>query len=166
MELNVAITPPTLDWASSLGSDHCGVCSMWIHDKPAKGDKRPFLNTFKNSLDPSEEKKWKESLATALPPITPITDDTTLHAASNALQAAFDRACDEHMTHKRMPKSKGNRWWTAECRLASDALRTASADGVEEDIKKANANLKRVTKKAKREWADDIVTGGERLGSR
>jgi hypothetical protein len=43
-------------------------------------------------------------------------------------------------------------------RLASDALRTASADGVEEDIKTANANLKRVTKKAKREWADDIVT--------
>jgi hypothetical protein len=39
-------------------------------------------------------------------------------------------------------------------------LRTASADGVEEDIKVANANLKRVTKKAKREWADDIVTGG------
>jgi hypothetical protein len=91
----------------------------------------------------------------ALPPITPITDATTLHTASNALQAAFDRACDEHMKHKRMPKSKGNRWWTAECRLASDALRTASADGVEEEIKVANANLKRVTKK-----------GQERVGRR
>jgi hypothetical protein len=106
MELNVAITPPTLDWASSLGSDHCGMCSMWIHDKPVKGDKCPFLNSFKNSLDPSEEKKWKESLAVALPTITPITDTTTLHEASNALQSAFDWACDEHMTHKRMPKSR------------------------------------------------------------
>jgi hypothetical protein len=160
MELNVAMTPPTLDWASSLGSDHCGIRSMWIHDTPVKGDKRPFLNTFKNNLDPSEEKKWKESLAAALPPITPILDATSLHEASNALQGAFDRACEEHMKHKRMPKSKGNRWWTAECRQASDALRQASADGVEEDIKVANANLKRVTKKAKREWADNIIEGG------
>jgi hypothetical protein len=160
MELNMAITPPTLDWASSLGSDHCGIRSTWLNNTTTKGDKWPFLNTFKNNLDPSDEKKWKETLALALPPITAITDETSLLAASNGLQNAFDRACEEHMSHKHMPKSKGNRWWNQECRQASDTLRTASASGVEEDIKSANANLKRVTKKAKREWADNIVTGG------
>jgi hypothetical protein len=57
------------------------------------------------------------------------------------------------MKHKHIPKSNGNRWWNGECRQATDALRTASADGDEETIKTANANLKRVTRKAKREWA-------------
>jgi hypothetical protein len=160
MELNVVITPPTLDWASLLGSDHCGICSTWLNNTTTKGDKHPFLNTFKNNLDPSDEKKWKESLTSVLLPITPITDETSLLAALTGLQNAFDRACEEHMSHKRMPKSKGNRWWNQECRQASDALRTASVSGVEEDIKSANANLKWVTKKAKQEWADNIVTGG------
>jgi hypothetical protein len=104
---------------------------------------------FKQNLDPSEEKKWKESLKSALPPITPIIDESSLLAVSNGLQNAFDRVCKEHMTHKCMPKLKGNRWWNQECGQASDALRTASVSRVEEDIKSANSNLKQVTKKAK-----------------
>jgi hypothetical protein len=71
MELKVAMTPPTLDWAASLGSDHCGIRSMWIRDTPAKGEKHPFLNTFKSDLDPSEEKKWREALKNDLPPTRP-----------------------------------------------------------------------------------------------
>jgi hypothetical protein len=90
----------------------------------------------------------------------PSTDEASLLAASNGLQGTFDHACEEHMTHKHMPKSKGNRWWNQECRQASDALRTALVSGVEEDIKSASANLKQVTRKAKREWGDNIISGG------
>jgi hypothetical protein len=76
LELDVALTPPpTLDWGASLGLDHCGIHSTWLHDKPAKGTKRPFLGAFKQGLDEAEEKAWRTSLQEALPSITPITDE-------------------------------------------------------------------------------------------
>jgi hypothetical protein len=100
-----------------------------------EGRKAPFPKHLQKHSGPVRREKVERVPRSSTPPITPITDVTTLHDASHALQSAFDRACEEHMTHKRMPKSKGNRWWNQECRSASDALRTASADGVEEDIK-------------------------------
>jgi endonuclease/exonuclease/phosphatase family metal-dependent hydrolase len=76
LEVNLSITPPTLDWESSLGSDHCGIRSLWFRDSPAKGDKRPFLSAFKAGADLTTEKEWKETLATSLPTITPISTVT------------------------------------------------------------------------------------------
>jgi hypothetical protein len=77
LEVNMSITPPTLDWEVSLGSDHCRIRSLWFHDSPEKGDKRPFLSAFKAGANTTTEKEWRATLANALPTITPIT--TLLH---------------------------------------------------------------------------------------
>jgi hypothetical protein len=161
LEVNMSITPPTLDWEASLGSDHCGIKSLWFRDSPAKGDKRPFLSAFKAGADTTTEKEWKETLANALPTIIPISTPTELHKAARELQHAFNTACEKHFQHKCIPKAHGHRWWNIGCTAAAEALKSASGSGDEEVIKKANATLRKVTKTAKREWADNIISEGQ-----
>jgi hypothetical protein len=161
LEVNISITPPTLDWEASLGSDHCGIRSLWFCDSPAKGDKRPFLSAFKAGTDTATEKEWKETLANALPTITPIITPTELHTAARELQHAFDTACEKHFQHKHVPKAHGHRWWNTGCTAAAEALKSASGSGDKEAIKQANAMLRKVTKMAKREWADNIIAEGQ-----
>jgi hypothetical protein len=157
----ISRSPPVLDWEASLGSDHCGICSTWYCESPAKGDKRPFLSVFKPGCDEATTKEWCHTLATMLPPITPISTVTDLHAAARNLQTAFDTACEKHFQHKRMPKAHGHRWWNSGCTEAVDALKQASLGGDEEAIKLANARLRKITKTAKREWADKIIEEGQ-----
>jgi hypothetical protein len=126
-----------------------------------KGDKRPFLSAFKSGCDKRTTKEWRETLATTLPTITPITTATDLHDAANKLQHAFDTTCEKHFKHKRVPKVYGHKWWNTGCTAAAEALKVASAGGEEEVIKQANTHLRKVTKTAKREWADNIISEGQ-----
>jgi hypothetical protein len=161
LEVNLSITPPTLDWEASLGSDHCGIRSLWFRDSPARGDKRPFLSAFKLGADTNTQKEWRATLVNALPTITPITTPTELHKVAGDLQQAFDIACEKHFQHKQVPKAHGHRWWNTGCTAAAEALKTAAGSGDEEAIKQANAMLRKVTKMAKREWADNIISEGQ-----
>jgi hypothetical protein len=138
MDVNFSVTPPVLDWGASLGSDHCGIRSTWYRESPAKGDKRPFLSAFKPGCDEATTKEWRQTLATTLPPITPISTTTDLHNAAQNLQNAFDTVCEKHFQHKQVPKAHGHRWWNSGCTEAADALKQVALGGDEEAIKMAN----------------------------
>ena len=52
-----------------------------------------------------------------------------------------------------------HRWWNVECAAAVEAIRNA-AHADKDERQATNKALKRVTRKAKQKWADDLVSQG------
>ena len=67
--LSLTLTPPTLDWEASLGSDHAGIHTQWmLMSRPDTPHLRP-LRTYKLDLNREEKKNWRDSITQALPPL-------------------------------------------------------------------------------------------------
>ena len=107
------------------------------------------------------EKVWHAAIRLALPPITPLPSESLIEAFAVDLQSAVYNACEAHMDHKRAPGAHSKTWWTAECTAAAHASRAAADAGQDNATQTTlRQTLKRVTKKAKREWADKAVMEG------
>jgi hypothetical protein len=160
-DLSTPLTPPIIDWAASLGSDHVGIRTTWLPESGAPSTKVKPLRTFKTEMDTDNSARWHERVRTTLPPITPLTTPTLIDTNAAAIQAAIHGACEEFMKHKRTPGARSRQWWNEECTDATAALqRAAEAHADEEERKRARKRLKAVTRDAKRKWADKIVTEG------
>ena len=73
----------------------------------------------------------------------------------DVLFEAFETASSQTF-EKKIPtnRNKCSRWWNPSCEAAVRELKTTISD---EDRDLAVRNLKKVTKKAKREWADEYI---------
>ena len=160
--MSITLTPPTLDWEASLGSDHAGIRTQWIPgSRPTISHLRP-LRTYKLDLKEEERRNWKESIIRALPPIWgDLSTPTLVDEAARSLQAAVEHACETHMTHKKAPGARSNRWWTQECTDAVQAVREAIAEDDVDRRQTTQRTLKKTVKASKRKWADTLVTTGD-----
>ena len=71
------------------------------------------------------------------------------------IYAAFNGACQATMKRKGSNPARSSRWWTGECKAASLALKEAQSDDARQQ---ADRNLKKLIRRAKREWADKYIT--------
>ena len=157
------ISPPLYSWEASLASDHVGVRSYWIpaaRSDTANSDGK----SFHLQLDDQTQEAWCTSLASNLPPLWPDLPDTfAVDAAALELQTAIERACHDHMHKARRATAHAHRWWNEECAALAAQLRNhlSLADADWEEGRRLAAELKRVTRRAKRTWADHVVTTGD-----
>src|SRR6266702_3597214 len=157
----LALTPPITDWEASIGSDHAGIRTTWLLEGTFRGLKQIKLTAFKVDFDDEgKQNAWLDTLSSLLPPITPIITIAELENAATALQDAFVTSCQQHMETKLPQKARGNPWWNKECAAAANLLRSFPP-GDSEERKNASRALKRVTRKSKREYYDNIVTNGK-----
>ena len=159
--LTLTLTPPTLDWEASLGSDHAGIRTQWLLEaRPTLTHLRP-LRTYKLDIGPEEKRKWADTIALALPPLwEDLSSPTLIDDAARSLQAAVETACSKHMTHKKAPGARPNQWWSQECTDAVQTVRNAIAEDDENKRQDAQRSLRKVVKATKRSWADKLVTSG------
>ena len=160
--LSLTLTPPTLDWEASLGSDHAGIRTQWLLDsRPTITHLRP-LCTYKLDLSKEERRNWTDTIAQALPLVwNNLPTPTLINEAAYSLQGAIQHACTSHMTHKKAPGARPNQWWTQECTDAVQAVRTAIAEDDESKRQEAQQTLRKTVKASKRNWADKLVTSGD-----
>ena len=114
--LTIDITPPTLDWAASLGSDHARIRTIWILNGTVRPERLQNLSTYKTDLDDDQKKAWREALQEALPPLPLHFRSTSmLDDFATQTQAAYTKACEERMEHKRPMGAHAHKWWNKEC---------------------------------------------------
>lgn len=106
-------------------------------------------------------KKWRNTISHRCPPLTTPTSPDALEQMAMALQTAIHVATEEHFEHKRHPPTRNNAWWNDECSRVTAALRdTGSCGATQEESTSLQKELTRVMRRAKREWADNVVTKG------
>ena len=160
-ESHTVITPPTIDWAASLGSDHAGIRTSWLPETAARLQSLPPLRAFDLDADDNTFKDWRNDISQRCPPLTTPTSPETLEAMALSLQMAIHEATETHFKHKKRPPSHNKAWWNDDCSKAAAALRDAGArNAPQAECTSLRKNLTRVTRKAKREWADKVVTNG------
>jgi len=126
-----------------------------------RGLKQIKLTAFKVDFDDEgKQNAWLDTLSSLLPPITPLITIAELENAATALQDAFITSCQQHIETKLPQKARGNPWWNKECAAAANLLRSFPP-GDSEERKNASRALKRVTRKSKREYYDNIVTNSK-----
>ena len=161
VEMSLVITPPTLNWAASIGSDHAGIRTTWIPEGDAHLQRLPPLHSFDLDADDDTFKKWRATITLCLPPLTTPTSPDDLEEMAAATQAAIHLATEEHFEHKKCPPTRNNAWWNDACSKVAAELREASSRGApQEETTTLRKELTRVTRRAKREWADNVVANG------
>ena len=135
--------------------------NFWLPEAPVKLRHMEPLRTFQDDLDEDEEKAWRSTVAALLPPLCDIINIPDLEDFAADTQAAIHGACEHHMEHKQPLKSNRKAWWTKECTAVVHALEEAvtcqPSQAKNTALWKA---LTSATRKAKREWADKVVTSG------
>ena len=152
------LTTPEVDWPASIGSDHAGVWTIWTTQQTLSTAPTDTVATraFKNNMTTEEQKAWRERIADLLYPLGgDLSTPTLIDEATNALQAAVEKACTEHMGHKKPPGPRPQPWWNEACTEAVQAIRNATN---EEEEQEAAKQLTKATRLAKRSWADEVVT--------
>ena len=145
-EMNTVITPPTIDWSASIGSDHAGIRSTWIPETVVRLQRLPPLRSFDLNADDNTFKKWRDSITRRCPPLITPTSPDTLEQMAMELQTAIHSATEEHFEHKRRPPIRNKAWWNDACSTATAALRDAGTCGAPQDKTTAlRKNLTRVT---------------------
>ena len=158
---HTVITPPVVDWAASVGSDHAGIRTFWIPETAIRLQRLPPLRAFDLDADDNTFKNWRSDISQRCPPLTAPTSPETLEVMALALQNAIHEATEEHFKHKRRPPSHNKAWWNDGCSKAATALRDAGArNAPQEECTSLRKELTRVTQRAKREWADKVVSKG------
>ena len=160
-ESNTVITPPTIDWPASIGSDHVGIRSTWIPDSTVCLQRLTPLRSFDLDADDNTFKSWRESIKQRCPPLTTPTSKEALEHMAWEVQTAILSATEEHFSHKKRPPTQNNAWWNDACSKITATLREANArNAPQEECTALRKELTRVMRKAKREWADTVVTNG------
>ena len=160
-EAHTVITPPTVDWAASIGSDHAGIRSFWILESAVRLQRLPLLRSFDLDADDNTFKKWRSDISQRCPPLITPTSLEALESMALDLQNAIHEVTEEHFEHKRHPPSHNKAWWNDSCSKVATALRDAGARGApQEECTTLQKELTRVTRRAKREWADKVVSNG------
>ena len=120
-EMGSTITPPTLDWEASLGSDHAGIRTSWIPETTEHLQRLPPLRTFDLDANETTFDEWRSTIATLLPPISMPTTPHTLEELAKATQNAIHTATEQHFSHKKHPPSCNKAWWNNACsKVAAD----------------------------------------------
>ena len=95
------------------------------------------------------------------PPLATPSNPDALEELAARTQAAIYEATEEHMEHKKRPPTHNNAWWNDECTVVAAALREAGTrHAPQEETTALGKALTCVTRKAKHDWADKIVTNG------
>ena len=146
---------PEIDWPGSMGSDHALLRCTTYPNSQIPWNPKEEVTGYK--LDDGMTEEWTRALEdtghfTGIPPLNTITD---VDLAVDVLFDAFETASSQTF-EKRIPtnRNKCSRWWNPSCEAAVRELKTTISD---EDRDLAVRNLKKVTKKAKREWADEYI---------
>ena len=113
---------------------------------------------FKHNMLTEEQKIWQRRVTALLYPLgQDMSTPTLIDKATNTLQAAIERVCEEHMGRKKQPGPRPQPWWNDAC---TEAVRAIQCTTNEEDKQAAAKRLSKVTQSAKCSWADDVVTNG------
>lgn len=126
-ELGMTITPPTLDWEASLGSDHAGIHTSWIPETTERLQRLPPLCSFDLDADDKTFDEWRTTVTTLLLPLITPTSSHALEEMAEATQSAIHTATEQHFSHKKRPPSRNVAWWNDACSKAAADLRAAGA---------------------------------------
>lgn len=161
MEMGTVITPPTIDWEASLGSDHAGIHMTWLPEADVCLQRLPPLWTFNLDADDNTFKEWCASITSHLPPLITPSSPNALEELAEATQSAILAAMEEHFERKKRPPSHNKAWWNDACaKAAADLKHAGSCQAPQEETTLLRKELTRITQKAKREWADNVVAKG------
>jgi hypothetical protein len=145
-----------IDWTGSLGSDHALICTYAVPQTRLIRQREDRTNCFDQDIDPEQWEEWHAILEIELPhPRSPVTSPTDIDMLVDAIYEAFNNACAATMKRKGTAPGFNTRWWNDECKTAAHALRDAQTP---EDTRRLNLTLKRVTRWAKMEWANEYIT--------
>ena len=107
-------------------------------------------------IDAEAWEEWTRIFAGEVPPKrTRATTAQDIDTLVNLIYAAFNMACIATMKKKGSAPAFSVRWWTDDCAEAAQALQVVATD---EELRACNLTLKRVVRRAKREWADRYIT--------
>jgi hypothetical protein len=145
-----------IDWMGSLGSDHALIRTFAILQTRLLRQREDKTNQFDTDIDPEVWEEWHAILEIELPhPHTPLTRPADLDAVVDRIYTAFNNACAATMKQKGTAPGFNTCWWNDECKSAAHAHQDAEDP---DDITCLNMELKTVTRRAKREWADEYIT--------
>jgi hypothetical protein len=145
-----------IDWAGSLGSDHALIRTYAVPQTRLIRQREDRTNRFDQDIDLEQWEEWHTILEIELPhPRSPITSPTDIDMLVDAIYVAFNNTCAATMKCKGTALGFNARWWNDDCKMAAHALRDATTP---EDRRRLNHDLKRITRRAKMEWANEYIT--------
>jgi hypothetical protein len=145
-----------IDWSGSLGSDHALIRTYAVPQIRLIRRQEDRTNRFDQDIDPEQWEEWHAILEIELPhPRSPITSTADVDTLVDAIYTAFNNACTAVMKRKGTAPGFNARWWNDDCKTAAHALRDATTP---DDSRRLHIALKRITKRAKMEWANNYIT--------
>ena len=151
-----SLAMPEVDWAASIGSDHAGIRTVWSLQRQTPTTPTNATYAFKHDMSAEDQKTWQKRIETLLYPLGgDLSTPTLIDEAANKLQTAVEKACTELMKRKKPPGPRPQPWWNDSCTKAVQAIQNATNEEEKHDAAK---RLTKVTRLAKRSWADDVVT--------
>ena len=124
VSMSTPLTPPTIDWAATIGSDHARIRTGWLPEQPHSEPQHiQCLRSFKMDFDLDTEKAWKTQIKATLPLLHTPNTPSTIDQYAGDIQAVVYDACEHHLEHKRMPGPNMPSWWTPDCSAAARASR-------------------------------------------
>jgi hypothetical protein len=145
-----------VDWTGSLGLDHALIRTYAIPQTHLVQQQEDRTNQFNTDTDPEQWEEWQAILdVKLLHPHSVIETPADIDTLVDAIYAAFNNTCAATMKKKGIALGFNAHWWTDECKVAAHALRDAQDPA---DISRLNKELKRITRRAKMEWANKYIT--------
>jgi hypothetical protein len=145
--LNTPISPISISFAESLGSDHAALTFTWLPTSAIPTAERVTLPGYalEDHLRPNWELRFK-----GIPPPA-ITDIPSLDSAANQLEHDINQVSSTLFNRRRSPDPRGVRWWNDECDAALSLVKIAK----DEERRHAATNLRHTILAAKRSWAQE-----------
>jgi hypothetical protein len=145
-----------VDFGSSQGSDHALIRTIAstpvaIHRAPADRMER-----FDTDIDAQAWEEWDRILHFELPPLIRPLTPAELDTLVDNVYLAFNAACRATMKKVSATPGFNSHWWNDDCKAVAKAMRDGFWNEAEQ--RAANLHLKKVVRKAKREWANEYIT--------
>ena len=145
------LTPLTISFAKSLGSNHAALYTTWYPAGSFAHLPHDTLPSF--MVDDVLKEQW--CLAFRKKEIPTITNIETLEATAEQFRRDVDNTCASLFPRRHVPDPQGVQWWNAECSAAVSLVKAADPGKPTSD---AVYHLCRTITKAKHSWAEEFLS--------
>src|SRR5712691_6781759 len=147
--LSDQLSPVTVSFADSLGSDHAALSFEWTPVMAIPAVPRECLPGF--AIDDGLAESWQGAFTKKWGPV--ITDLPSLRVAAARLTEDITEVCGQLFEPRKTPDPRGVRWWTPECSAALALVQTSDRSSRSQMVRAFRHTLA----DARRSWADSFL---------
>ena len=141
-----------INFADSLGSDHAAMGLSFFHVQANPPQHNPLLPPY--LLQDTARERWIAQFRTLTHPPILLVNPAEIDTNTARLVQCIENTSSTIFEPRKEFSPRAARWWNDDCQAAVVGLHNAASDTSRSE---ANQTLKLAVRKAKREWANNLL---------